>query len=159
MRRPVYSPAAPELGWNVTPANPKEVLRQSAYLTHPIFSLYHTIVKVAQVDFLAQRNSTQFLSRYIIGQSQTKSIEEYLIYFFVAQLRELFVEPVGNAMNALCYFFQTFGTVPQCVETSHGSQQRRIIQYPNNSGSVEDYREFVAKAHEEYVRTYLSTIR
>ena len=80
------------------------------------------IIKVAKVDFFAQCYGAQFLSRYVIRQSQAQGIKEYLIYFFVAQLNELLVQPVGNAMNALCYFFQAFGTVPQCVETSHSSQ-------------------------------------
>ena len=82
------------------------------------------VVVITQVHFLAQRDGTQFLSRYMIRQSQTECVEENRVPFRISQTEQLLVEPVGNTVNTFGNILYSLWTVVHRIEASHGSQQR-----------------------------------
>ena len=84
---------------------------------------YFSIVKIAEVDFLAQGDGTQLGNRNMIRQLQAQGIKENFIQLLVSQSGQLFAHPNRDAVNSSGDFFQAFRSVINGIETAHGCKK------------------------------------
>ena len=82
------------------------------------------IIKIAQVDFLAQGNGAHFLNGYVVRQLYSQCIKEIFVLQFISQLRELFCQPESHGMHMIGYLLYAVRSVINGIESGHGSQQR-----------------------------------
>ena len=84
---------------------------------------YVSIIKVAQIDFLAQCDGTYLLGRYAVGQHKAQGVEVLVIHLFVSQFFDTLFQICGDAVDAFCNGVNTFRTVVHGVKACHGCQQ------------------------------------
>ena len=107
----------------------EELKRQTPYLTHEVFSKYHTetemmryikrldrkdislaqsmislgsctIIKIAQVHLFAQSDGANLLCRYAVGQNEPEGIEILSVHLLESQFTDTLFQENCNAMDA-----------------------------------------------------------
>ena len=84
---------------------------------------YVSIIKVAQIDFLAQCDGTYLLGRYTVGQHKAKGVEVLVIHLFVSQFLDTLLQICGDAVDTFCNGVNTFRAVVHSIKARHGCQQ------------------------------------
>ena len=82
-----------------------------------------TVVKIAQVDILAQGNGAYFLRRNVRRQAQAQGVKISLILLYVSQFRELRFQPESQTVDVACDASDTLCSVIHRITSGHGGQQ------------------------------------
>ncbi|MPN11661.1 hypothetical protein SDC9_158965 [bioreactor metagenome] len=83
---------------------------------------YITVVKVAQIDLLAQRHALKMLRGNLLRKSYAQRIKISLVELVVAQSLQCFIKRNRCSVNFLGYAFNAFLTMIHRIKSGHGGQ-------------------------------------